>query len=482
MSLTGALYNAFSGLTANSRAAALVSTNISNATTEGYGRRELALTPGSLGTSGGVRIAGVIRHNDPVIIADRRVSDAELAYSNSMYTHSKQLETLVGESGSAGALATRVTAFENSLLSAATDPSSSQRLENVATSATSLTQSLHKLSTEIQQSRQAADTSIGQQVESLNIALGRLDAINDAVVKASSTGSDVATLYDERAVILDSISDIVPLRVVQRDRGAIALFTTNGATLLDGSPMEIGFETVNAIGPGMSLADGDLNGLTVNGLAMNSTSSGFFAGGSLAAQFEIRDQAAPESQAELDAIARDLIERLGPGGPDATLGATDPGLFTDAGTALDPLKEVGLAGRIELNSLVAPDSGSVWRLRDGLGAAVQGEVGEGRLLQSISEALNTSSIPSSATLPSVSRSFVNHISEFSSNAAGTRVRAENEHSFLSSQNTALSELEFSKGVDTDQELQRLMQIEQHFTANAKVMSVVDELMERLMSI
>lgn len=482
MSLTGALYNAFSGLTANSRAAALVSTNISNATTEGYGRRELALTPGALGTSGGVRISGVIRHNDPVIIADRRISDAELAYSDGMYAHSKRIETLVGESGAVGSLASRVTAFENSLLSAATDPSSSQRLENVATTATSLTRSLNELSTEIQEARQAADTSIGQQVESLNIALNRLDALNEAVVKASSTGSDVATLYDERAVILDSISEIVPLRVVQRERGAIALFSTNGATLLDGSPMEIGFETVNAIGPGMSMSAGDLNGLTVNGLAMDSTSSGLFAGGSLAAQFEIRDQAAPESQAELDAIARDLIERLGPGGPDTTLGPTDPGLFTDAGVAFDPLNESGLAARIELNSLVAPDSGSLWRLRDGLGAAAQGEVGEGRLLQAISAALNESSVPGSATLPAVSRSFVNHISEFSSNAAGTRVRAENERSFLSSQNTALSELEFSKGVDTDQELQRLMQIEQHYTANAKVMSVVDDLMERLMSI
>ena len=82
MSLTGALYNAFSGIKANSRAAELVSTNIANATTEGYGARELSLTSGALGTTGGVRIAGVIRHSDPVIIADRRASDADLAYSS----------------------------------------------------------------------------------------------------------------------------------------------------------------------------------------------------------------------------------------------------------------------------------------------------------------------------------------------------------------------------------------------------------------
>ncbi len=482
MSLTGALYNAFSGLQANSRAASLVSTNISNATTEGYGRRELALTPGAIGTTGGVRIAGVIRHSDPVIIADRRVSDASLAYSSDMYAHSKRLESLVGETGTPGSLVERVTAFENALVSAATNPASTQRLENVATAATSLTRSLNDLSSEIQQSRQSADTAIGKQVTTLNEALERIDELNGDIIKSNATGSDSATLLDERQRVLDSISDIVPLRIVERERGDISVFTTNGAMLLDGSPLEIGFETVNAIGAGMTMAAGDLNGLTVNGLPVNSSATGMFAGGSLAAQFAIRDDAAVESQAELDAIARDLIERLGPGGPDITIGATDPGLFTDSGAAFDPLNEAGLAARIELNSLVAPDSGSVWRLRDGLGAATQGEVGEGRLLQSIAASLTTSTVPSSSSLPSVSRSFVNHISEYSSSISGTRVRAENEHSFLSSQNTALSELEFSKGVDTDQELQRLMQIEQQYSANAKVMSVVDDLMERLMSI
>ena len=44
MSLSGALYNAFSGLKANARAASLVSGNIANATTESYGRRTLALS------------------------------------------------------------------------------------------------------------------------------------------------------------------------------------------------------------------------------------------------------------------------------------------------------------------------------------------------------------------------------------------------------------------------------------------------------
>ncbi|MBT52650.1 MAG: flagellar hook-associated protein FlgK [Mameliella sp.] len=482
MSLSGALYNAFSGLNANSRAAGLVSTNISNATTEGYGRRTLELVPGAVGTTGGVRISGTIRFSDPVLTGDRMVADASLADATTRFDFARRIEDLVGESGVPGSLTDRINVFENALLNAASNPASTQRLELVSYNADSLAQSLNALSDEVQAARQTADTSIGAQVETLNNALSRLDALNDNIVAARSTGTDSASLYDERQRVLDSISEIVPLRVVERDKGDIAVFSRGGAVLLDGSPVEIGFEPSFGIGAGMTFGGGQLNGLTMNGTPVDLNGSVLFAGGSLAAQFQIRDESAVEYQSQLDGIARDLIERLGPGGPDITLGATDPGLFTDGGLAFLPVNEAGIASRIEINSLVAPDSGGTWRLRDGLGAATQGDVGDARLLQGISDALGAATVPSSSGLTAISRSFANHISEFASSATGERVRAEDAQTFVSIQNAALKELELSKGVDTDQELQRLMQIEQHYTANAKVMSTIDGLFDQLMSI
>jgi flagellar hook-associated protein 1 FlgK len=482
MSLSGALYNAFSGLKANSRAAGLVSTNISNATTEGYGRRTLGLVSGAVGTSGGVRITGVLRQSDPVLTGDRMVSDAHLANADASYAFAKRIEDLVGTSGTPGSLTDRVNAFENALLTATSNPASTQRLELVSSTADSFARALNELSVEVKASRQSADTSIAAQVANLNATLSQLKTLNDNIVAARSTGTEDTSFYDERQRLLNAISEIVPLRVVEREKGDIALFTRGGAVLMDGSPMEIGFESTAAIGPGMTFAGGQLKGLTLNGIPVDTNNMVLFAGGSLAAQFSIRDGGAVERQAELDGIARDLIERLGPGGPDATLTATDPGLFTDAGVAFLATNETGLAARIELNGLVAPGSGGAWRLRDGLGAPVQGEVGDARLLQAISSALNTATIPTSTGLSTNARSFANHISEFSSIASGERVRAENRQTFVAIQNTALLELELSKGVDTDQELQRLMQIEQHYTANARVMSTVDEMLQKLMAI
>lgn len=483
MSLSGALNTAFSGLKANVRAANVVSTNISNATNEAYGRRELGLSAlGANGTRGGVLVTGVIRQSDPVLLADRMVSDARLANGNDLYAFAKRLEDMVGESGTSGSLTDRVTNFENALLSAASNPASTQRLELISVTARDLATAINDLSSEVQESRQTADTAIASQVNRLNAAVTRLRDMNDVMVKASATGSETASILDERQAILNEISAIVPLRVVERERGDIALFTRSGGVLLDGLSFEVGFAATGAIDAATTLSGGQLSGLTLNGKPVSAAEGGLFAGGSLAAQFQIRDGSAVDRQAELDGIARDLIERLGPGGPDATLGPTDAGLFTDNGVAFNPTNETGLAGRLRLNALVAPATGGSWRLRDGLGAATSGDVGNASLIQGIADALGTLTTPSSGALPAIARSFVDQTSQFASAAAGERVRTENTLSFLKAQNSTLKEMELAKGVDTDQELQKLMQVEQHYTANAKVITTVNDLFERLLQI
>ena len=73
MSIAGSLSSALSGLTAASKAAEIVSSNIANAMTEGYGRRELQTTALTLGSTGqGVRVVGVYRNIDAALVGDRR--------------------------------------------------------------------------------------------------------------------------------------------------------------------------------------------------------------------------------------------------------------------------------------------------------------------------------------------------------------------------------------------------------------------------
>ena len=63
-----------------------------------------------------------------------------------------------------------------------------------------------------------------------------------------------------------------------------------GSVLLDGKAAEVGFDPVNLVGAGMSLEAGSLSGLTVNGVNVRTgPDNGALRGGSLRAQFEVRD-------------------------------------------------------------------------------------------------------------------------------------------------------------------------------------------------
>lgn len=475
-----------SGLTANSRTAALISSNIANATTESYGRRVLSVSSRGYGSSGGVWIDGVERQIDRAVLSDRRLSDAQNGFSTDMQAFASRIEGMVGESGEAGSLTARYSAFENALISAGSDPSSRQRLLSVSQTAQDLARTLNGLSDGIQEARLAADRDIAFQVTALNDGLRRVDELNEAIAGARMRSGDPSSLLDERQRVLDTISAIVPLRTADRENGGLAVYAASGAVLLDSSissdPVQIGFTPTEPVTAGMTLANDLLSGLEIDGVAVNSTNDGPLGGGTLGAQFQIRDVVATDMQAALDGTARDLIERFAPGGPDTTLGATDPGLFTDSGAAFDALDETGIAGRISLNGLVAPDSATLWKLRDGLGAASEGEVGDASLIQAYSDSLEALVVPGSASLEASARSFGQHVADFHAAIAYTRVRADSELSFSSAQHTALKELELSSGVDTDAELQNLMLVEQQYAANARVMTVVDELMQTLMSI
>ncbi len=79
MSVSGALFNALSGLTAAARGVEVVSTNIANAMTDGFGRRELELGARALAGRGtGVTVTGVKRVVAMVVLGALNIDMAVL--------------------------------------------------------------------------------------------------------------------------------------------------------------------------------------------------------------------------------------------------------------------------------------------------------------------------------------------------------------------------------------------------------------------
>lgn len=485
MSISGSLSNAFSGLSAASRGAEIVSQNLANVMTDGYGRRELLLSTQTLGGAGaGVRVEGVARIVDQTVLSDRRLADASFSRDSQLGNFYSRIETSIGMPGEPGSLTTRIAELESALTAAASRPDSQVRLETVLDKATALTQGIQSISQSIQNERMSADAQIATEVGQLNTALERIVELNRDIRVESASGRDATVFMDERQKMVDLVSSIVPVREVPRDHGQIALFTTGGAILLDGLAAEVEFNPTVTITPDMTQASGALSGLTLRGLPVDaSAKGGIMGGGSLGALFTVRDTLATGAQEQLDAVARDLIERFEAPGTDPTRAPGAPGLFTDAGAAFSATDEIGLSARISINALADPNQGgAVWRLRDGLGAATPGPNGQAAGLNALSAALTSLKAPASGGFVGGGRTAAGLSSGFLSQIGTEKQANETAQAYSMARRDALKAKEHAGGVDTDQELQHLLMIEQAYSANARLVSAAEEMLDQLMRI
>lgn len=484
MTISGSLSSALSGLTAAAKTAEVVSSNIANATTAGYGRREIVTSARSVGHTGqGVKIIGVQRHVDPIVLADRRRAEATQSDRDVRATFFQKLESAVGTADSAISIGGRIAEFDTALLEAASLPDSEARLARVAETARNLASHLSAASTAVQAARAYADDRIEADVGQLNRSLAQIAELNSNI-RSSYTGTrDPSALIDQRQQLIDSISSILPLREIARDKGQIALYTTGGAMLVDGHAGNFGFDPSGIIMPEMALAAGSLSGLTLNGRSIATTGADSpISGGSLAAHFAVRDTLGPEAQTSLDALARDLLERFSDPSLDATLPPGQAGLFTDAGGNFNPANELGLSQRLKLSVAADPkQGGALWRLRDGIGATTPGFAGNSAGLVALQTALNNPRTPVSGPFVTGDRSFSALQGDMLSSMVSSRLSTETEASYAAARTDALTQLELAGGVDTDQEMQSLLLVEQAYTANAKVIQTISDMIDTLLS-
>lgn len=483
MSLTAAFNGALSGLNATKRASAVVSENIANALTPGYARRSIELSSyHNIGP--GVSVDGIRRHSDPGILANRRATDAAFGNASTLATFHSRLVSAVGLASEPGSISGQLADFETKLISAASMPDSQIRLDAVADSAKSLITAMANASNDVQSMRLTADRSIAAEVDFLNDALQQVQDLNTKITSTKFSGQPIESLEDQRQVLIDRINEIVPVRVVARDNEQVALYSDGGALLLDGMAPEITFDATNYITADDTLQGGSLSGIEINGIAIRTDSlTGSLRGGTLSAHFAIRDEVSIEAQTELDSMARDLVERFENPALDATLAPGAPGLFTDDGAAFNAADEVGLSSRLALNASVDPtQGGETWRLRDGLGAAVPGSVGDARFLQALGGALTEMRTPASGNFGTGQLSAAAVTTDVLSRLSYQNETAERTLVFASANQAEMSRVEASQGVDTDVEIQNLMLVEQAYAANARVIEVVKDMMDTILRI
>lgn len=475
MGISSALNNAASGLAASARAVQTASSNIANALTPGYAARQLELgaaSPG--GGGGGVRITGITRLVDPIVLGLQRDAGAAASASDAASGFWQRVEQSLGQPGEG--LSAALSAFDSALISASERPDLSTRLQSVLDGAAALADRLGTVETDVQRLRAQADAAIASDVKTLNAGLARVDALNEQIVAMRAGGQSTLGLEDERQQLISDLSEIVPLREYARDTGKVMLYAANGALLLDTRPGVFGFAAAPAVDATMTNGAG-LSGLTLDGRAVSTAETGPLGGGRLTAAFTLRDTDALAVQTQIDAFAADLIARFADPATDPTL-AGGPGLFTDAGGAASGVP--GLAGRLAVNAAVDPaQGGALWRIRDGIGAAGPGAVGDASRINALLGALDRTAAPGPGA---AAHDAAGHLGDLLASVSRARQGAEDDATAARARHDTFTQEVLAGGVDTDAEMQRLLMIEEAYAANARVIQTADTMIKTLLEI
>lgn len=489
MSISGSFSNALSGLGATGRLAEVASNNLANALTKGYARQNVEIGSRELSGRGvGTRVIGVSRTSSPDLTASRRIADGDAAAFEPQAEALARLGSAFGEATGDDGLFRRIEALETSLRGLSETPESEPRQLEVVAAAKDVASFLNNFSDQVASERQNADQLIASQVNTVNQNVEQIDGLNEKITRLAAGGRDVATLIDQRELLIDEVAAIIPVRALPQSNGKVFLTTAQGQFLLAEEPVTLEFTQSPIITADMVYdpsGGGALSGVTLAGLDLTPGASGaqVLSAGALFGNFAIRDSIGQDMNSQIDEFTADLIQRFEDPAVDPTLAPGDPGIFTDNGSAFDAALQEGLARRIEVNGAVDPaQGGEPSRLRDGMNSVGAGPVFSSVLPRAY---LNALEVPVTSNITGVagtlsSFQMVTGIAEYTGQL---RDRTEVSTSALISTRESLAANEAREiGVDQDAELQSLIQIEQAFAANIQVIQTASRMMDELTEI
>ena len=343
MSLTQALATALSGLRASQAGISIVSANVANAQTPGYVRKNAVMEATAAGNDGsGVRIAAINRQLDEYVQRQLRVESSGASYADTRAQLYSQLQNIYGVPGSDSSLETAYNSFTSALQALSTSPDSASARNGVLGTAQALTHQLNGMSTAVQALRSQAELGIADAVTKANDAMQRIADINQQLGTASANDATTAGLLDQRDQAIDQLAQLMDINVVQSDHNQITIFNSSGIQLVGTQPSKLVFDAQGTMTPS-SVWSADPNKRMVgtilltsaNGSTLDLVASKAVRSGQIAAYLEMRDQALPEAQSQLDELAagmaRALSDRSTAGTPVA---GVPPGFDIDLGSLL----------------------------------------------------------------------------------------------------------------------------------------------------
>ncbi|QJD93630.1 flagellar hook-associated protein FlgK [Duganella dendranthematis] len=445
-------YNALSGALAAQAALNTVSQNLANVQTPGYTRQGVLLKatasdPGTLSAGNGVQIGSLLRFSNTYQLQQMWRANSDLGAHAQTQPYLTALETVMSDEQSS--ISYGIDNFFKALNAAGVDPTSSPLRQQVVTTANSMAQQFNSIYNVA--ANQVISVTQQQQaiLPSLNESLAGIALLNKQIVSVGGTGTNTSALMDKREQLIDSVSAQVGVDVVYNPNGSVNVSLKSGEPLvMSDSASTVSYSTESG-SPVLQLSYSNVK------FTLDDTK----VGGQLGGLGDFKQNTLIPLQTSIKELADQVATRIN--AAQAT-GYTAPGVTGEpmfevpATTGIMQISDGFTSGGLAFSSDGTPgDSGNLQNLIDVKGQKIQ-----------LSSLGNTDVVLSDADTQLVGKLGIQSQQNQALLATATTVRSQAEDDWKS-----------TSAVNSDEEGINLVEFQNMYQANMKVIAVANTLFE-----
>ena len=452
-------------LLAHSQAIEIIEHNVANANTEGYHRQEAVMrttVPSNLygmdrgigaGVRGtGVEVAQIRRFTLDYFDKRYRMVTAEAKEWEAQRDVLMQLEMTLAETSTEG-LTNKMDEFWNSWQSLSNDPSNTSLRAQLLDYSQDLVNGFNRRASQMNQIRSDQDLMIKANVGEINSAADRIAELNQEISRVLSIGEQPNDMMDERDMLLDRLSEIA---------GATSNVQANGQMIVSigGHMLVTGNEAIEVQTVPDPANDNLVSIQWASGAAFT------FNHGELAGLIEARDTIIPAQQQALDDLAVEFATQIN------AVHSTGYGLDNTTGlaffTGTDPANPPTGALDLRLNTNLTTENIAT--------AAAADAPGDGSIAQQIADIQN--SLTMSGATVTFNDYYAQQVTQLGLDVERAQINAHN-HGLVT--DAMDMQRESVTGVNLDEEAANLAKFQRAYQAAARVMTVYDEMLERVIN-
>lgn len=446
---------AYSGVRATQVALNTTAQNIANTNTAGYTRLQTIMGSvaglGGLNIGGGVEVTSIRRIADSFANQQLWRATTEQNYYSSSQQYLTALETLM--SGDGSSISTGLDQFFAALSEASSTPESYALRQQIISEASNLAQRFNNLSSNIDAQIKALQEQRTAMTTEVNGLTGNIALLNKKIVETEAVGGDSTSLRDHRETLVTQLSQYAKLRVNEAGDGSLTIALSNGQPLVAGSTA--GKLVVEQTSSGEQEVS-----LSFSGTSFSLRQEAF--GGSLGGLYSVEyDSLRPNLEA-LHEMASGLADMV-----NNTL-ATGYDLDGNGGQALFTYNASSTTAMLSITDISATELAL---------SSAAGETGNNEVLLQLIE-LKNNTISLNGNTVTLNDAYAGLLGQV---ASDSRQNQSDLTSATVVTTQAQSQRDSISAVNRDEEAVYLIEYQQSYQANMKVISTANQLFEDMLS-